>query len=181
LIAGSVARRYAKALVDVAAASDELEAVRQELSRFADLLGEQRELRQFLTNPSVLRRDKVRVLDEVVARLLLRPLTRSFLRILLEAGRLPALESVLRAYEALVDERLGQIRATVTTAGPLEAEAQERLRQRLEQMTGKTVYLEVQQDPRILGGLVTQIGSQVYDGSLRTQLSRLREELIRGA
>jgi len=80
-----------------------------------------------------------------------------------------------------VDERLGQIRATVTTAGPLEAEAQERLRQRLEQMTGKTVYLEVQQDPRILGGLVTQIGSQVYDGSLRTQLSRLREELIRGA
>jgi len=180
LIAGSVARRYAKALVDVAAASDELEAVRQELSRFADLLGEQRELRQFFTNPSVLRRDKVRVLDDVVARLLVRPLTRSFLRILLEAGRLPALESVLRAYEALVDERLGRVRAMVTTAGPLEAGAQERLRQRLEQMTGKTVYLEVQQDPTILGGLVTQIGSLVYDGSLRTQLARLRGELVRG-
>ena len=180
MIAGSVARRYAKALVDVAAASDELEAVCQELSRFADLLGEQRELHQFFTNPSVLRRDKVRVLDDVVARLLLRPLTGSFLQILLEAGRLPALESVLRAYEALVDERLGRVRAMVTTAGPLEAGAQERLRQRLEQMTGKTVYLEVQQDPTILGGLVTQIGSLVYDGSLRTQLARLRGELVRG-
>lgn len=181
MIAGSVARRYAKALVDVAAASDDLEAVRQELSSFADPLHEHRELRQFLTNPSVLRRDKVRVLDEVVSRLALRPLTRSFLRILLEAGRLPALESVLRAYEALVDERLGRLKAMVTTARPLEAEAQERLRQRLEQMTGKIVYLEVQQDPKILGGLVTQIGSLVYDGSLRTQLVKLREEMVRGA
>jgi F-type H+-transporting ATPase subunit delta len=181
LIAGSVARRYAKALVDVAAASDDLEAVRQELSSFADLLREHRELRQFLVNPSVLRRDKVRALEEVVSRLALRPLTRSFLRILLDAGRLPALESVLRAYEALMDERLGRLKAMVTTARPLEAEAQERLRQRLEQMTGKIVYLEVQQDPKILGGLVTQIGSLVYDGSLRTQLVKLREEMVRGA
>jgi F-type H+-transporting ATPase subunit delta len=181
LIAGWVARRYAKALVDVAAASNELEAVRQELSSFADLLREHRELRQFLTNPSVLRRDKVRILNEVLSRLLLRPLTKSFLRILFEAGRLPALESVLHAYEALVDERLGRVKAMVTTVGPLEAEAQERLRQRLEQVTGKTVYLEIRQDPKILGGLVTQIGSLVYDGSLRTQLARLRVELVRGA
>lgn len=180
MIAGSVARRYAKALVDVAAASNELEAVGQELSSFADLLREHRELRQFLVNPSVLRRDKARALDEVMTKLALRPLTRSFLRILLEAGRLPALESVLRAYEALVDERLGRVKAVVTTPGPLEAKAQERLRQRLEQMTGKTVYLEVQRDPKILGGLVTQIGSLVYDGSLRNQLARLREELARG-
>jgi F-type H+-transporting ATPase subunit delta len=181
LIAGSVARRYAKALVDVAAASNELEKVGQELTSFADLLREHRDLRQLLTNPSILRRDKGQILDEVVSRLALLPLTKSFLRILLEAGRLPALEGVLRAYEALVDERLGRVKARVTTAGPLEVEAQERLRQRLEQMTGKTVYLEVQQDPKILGGLVTQIDSLVYDGSLRTQLARLREELVRGA
>ena len=181
MIAGSVARRYAKALVDVAAVSNELEAVRQDLSRFADLWREQRELRHFLTNPSILRRDTVRILDEVLSRLLLRPLTRSFLRILLEAGRLPALESVLRACEVLVDERLGRVKAMVTTVGPLEGKAQQRLRQRLEEVTGKTVYLEIRQDPRILGGLVTQLGSLVYDGSLRTQLARLRQELVRGA
>ena len=175
-----MARRYAKALVGVAAASNELEAVRQELSSFADLWREHRELRQFLTNPSVLRRDKRRILDEVLSRLALQPLTRSFLGILLEAGRLPALESALRAYEALVDERLGRVRAMVTTVGPLEAEAQERLRQRLEQVTGKTVYLEIRQDPKILGGLVTQLGSLVYDGSLRTRLARLRQELVGG-
>ncbi|MBI3121575.1 MAG: F0F1 ATP synthase subunit delta, partial [candidate division NC10 bacterium] len=83
MIAGSVAKRYAKALVDVAAASDDLEAIRQELDEFAGLLREQRELRLFLANPSVLRPDKVRALDEVMAIVRLRPLTTSFLRILL--------------------------------------------------------------------------------------------------
>ena len=181
MIAGSIARRYAKALVDVAAASNELEAVHQELTTLADGLREHRDLRRVLANPSILRRDKVQILDGVVLRLALRPLTGSFLRILLEAGRLLALDSVLRAYEALLDERLGRVKAMVTTAVPLGAEVQEHLRQRLEQMTGKTAYLEVKQDPTILGGLVTQMGSLVYDGSLRTRLARLREEMVRGA
>jgi F-type H+-transporting ATPase subunit delta len=179
LIAGSVAKRYAKALVDVAASSDELEVVCQELSTVAGLLREHRELQRFLVNPSILRRDKARAFEEVMARLSLRPLTKSFLRILLEAGRLQALEGVLRAYETMVDERLGRVKAVVTTATPLEAEAQERLRQRLAKMTGKNVYLEVRQDAGLLGGLVTQIGSQVYDGSLRMQLARLQQELVR--
>jgi len=179
LIAGSVAKRYAKALVDVAASGNELEIVRQELSDVAALLREHRELQRFLVNPSILRRDKVRILEEVLARLSLRPLTKSFLRILQQAGRLQALEGVLRAYETMVDERLGRVKAVVTTAAPLEGEAHERLRQRLAEMTGKTVYLEVQLDTGLLGGLVTQIGSQVYDGSLRTRLARLRQELVR--
>jgi len=180
LIAGSIAKRYAKALAEVAASGNALEAVQQELSTVAGLLREHRELRRFLANPSILRRDKAQAFEAVVARLELRPLMRSFLRILLEAGRLPALESILRAYEALVDERLGRAKAVVTAAAPLEAGAQERLRWRLQEMTGKTVYLEIRQDPGILGGLVTQIGSQVYDGSLKTQLLRLGRELVRG-
>ena len=181
MIARFVARRYAKALVDVAAATNELEAVRQELSGFAGLLRERRDLRQFFWNPGILRRDKDEVLDAVVSRLEFRPLTRSFLRILLGARRLPALETVLDAYEGLMDERLARVKAIVTAAAPLDAEMQEHLRQRLEQVTGKTVYLKVQHDPGILGGLITQIGSLVYDGSLRGQLARLREEMVRSA
>jgi F-type H+-transporting ATPase subunit delta len=67
----------------------------------------------------------------------------------------------------------------VTSAAPLDADAQERLRQRLGDVTGKDVYLELRQDPALLGGVVTQIGSRVFDGSLKTQLSRLRDELAR--
>ncbi len=180
MIAGSLAKRYAKALVDVAGASNEHELVLQELIGVSRVMQEHRGLRRFLANPSVLQRDKVRAFEQIVATLQLRPLTTTFLRLLLEAGRLPALESVVRAYEALVDDRLGRVKAVVTSAVSLDAEGQARLRQRLQEVTGKQVYLEVRQDPSVLGGLVTQIGSLVYDGSLRTQLTRLREQLVRG-
>jgi F-type H+-transporting ATPase subunit delta len=99
---------------------------------------------------------------------------------LLTAGRLGALEGMVRAYEALVDERLGRVKAEVTAAAPLDGEQQERLRRRLEQVAGKRVYLEVHEDPAILGGITARIGSQVYDGSLHAQLARLREQLVRG-
>ena len=180
MIAGSLAKRYAKALVDVAAASGDLEAVRQDLRELTDLLRDQRELRQFLANPSVLRRDKARIFEQVVAGMTLRPLTTTFLRLLLEAGRLGALESIARTYEGMVDERLGRVKAVVTTAVPLDWEQLERIRRRLGQVVGKTVYLEIQHEPGILGGLIAQIGSLVYDGSLKTQLAKLREQLVRG-
>lgn len=177
MIAGSVAKRYAKALVEVAGASDELEPVRQELVDFADLLRGQRAFRLFVANPSVQRRDKAAVFEQVVSALGFRRLTTTFLRLLMEAGRLEGLESILRAYLTLLDERLGRVKAVVTTATPLPAEQQERLRQRLAAVTGKQVYLEIRDDPSILGGLITQIGSRVYDGSVRAQLLRLGDRL----
>jgi F-type H+-transporting ATPase subunit delta len=175
-----MARRYAKALVEVAATSGDLETVRQELADFAEILRGHREFRLFVENPSVLRRDKAALFEQVVTMPGFRPLTTTFLRILLEAGRLGALESILRAYVALVDEHLGRVKAVVTTAAPLPAEQQERLRQRLALVAGKQVYLEIQDDPSILGGLITQIGSLVYDGSVRTQLVRLGDQLAQG-
>ena len=177
MIAGSVAKRYAKALVEVAGASAELEAVRQELTEFADVLRRNRGFRLFVANPSVQRRDKVAVFEQIVMALGFRTLTTSFLRALMQAGRLEGLESILRAYVTLVDERLGRVKALVTTATPLPAEQEERLRQRLGEVTGKQVYLEIRDDPSILGGLIPQIGSRVYDGSVRAQLLSLREQL----
>ena len=179
MIPGSVAKRYAKALVEVAAASNELDGVRRDLHALADLFREHRDLRQFLANPSVSRRDAGEVIKDVGAAMGVKPLTDTFLQILLEGGRLAGLEAILRAYELLVDERLGRARAVVTSAAPLEADAQERLRRRLGDVTGKDVYLELRQDPTLLGGVVTQIGSRVFDGSLKTQLVRLRDEMVR--
>ncbi len=179
MIPASVAKRYAKALVEVAAASNELDGVRTDLRAFADLLRDHRELRQLVANPSVSRRDAGAVIADVAAAMKVRPLTVTFLQILLEGGRLAGLEAILRAYDFLVDERLGRAKAVVTSAAPLGPDAQERLRRRLADVTGKDVYLELRQDPTLLGGVVTQVGSRVFDGSLRTQLARLREELAR--
>lgn len=174
-----MAKRYAKALVEVAAASNELEEVRQDLHGLADLLREHRDLRQFLANPSVSRRDAGGVITDVAAAMKVKPLTATFVQILLEGGRVGGLEAILRAYELLVDERLGRVKAVVTSAAPLEGDTQDRLRRRLGDVTGKDVYLELRQDPALVGGVVTQIGSQVFDGSLKTQLARLRDEMVR--
>jgi F-type H+-transporting ATPase subunit delta len=179
LIRGSVAKRYAKALVEVAAASGEVEGVRQDLRALADVLREHRELRQFLANPSVSRRDAGEVIKDIGTAMGVRPLTATFLHVVLEGGRLGGLERILRAYESLADERLGRVKALVTSAAPLDPDMQERLRRRFGALTGKDVYLELRQDAGLLGGVVTQIGSRLYDGSLKTQLARLRDELVR--
>jgi F-type H+-transporting ATPase subunit delta len=179
LIAGSVAKRYAKALAEVAAGSQMLEVVRDDLRAFVDLLRGHRELRQFLANPSVSRRDAAETVKEIGTSMRLVPLTATFLQIVLEGGRIVGLDGILRAYEALVDDQLGRVRAAVTSAAPLTTEAQDRLRQRLSEVAGKTVYLDVKEDPALLGGLVAQIGSRIYDGSLKTQLARMRDELAR--
>lgn len=180
MIAGSLARRYARALLDVAAEGEAAEGILGELRQVVELLREHRELRLVLTNPSILRRDALQILEAVLDRMEVRPLTRTFLRVVLEAGRAGALEEILRAYEELVDERLGRVRAAVTVAAPLEDAQAGRLAEELRRLTGKEVRLEIRQDPTLLGGMVTRIGSRVYDGSLAGRLTRLRGELARG-
>jgi len=179
LISGSVAKRYARALVDVAAASDALERVHQDLRAFADLLATQRELRHLLANPSVPRKGADQIVSDIVAVMGLSPLAVTFLHLLLDANRLAGLEAIIRTYESVMDERLGRVKAVVTSAALLDDAEQEQLRRRLCEVAGMPVYLELRQDPAILGGVVSQIGSRVYDGSLKTQLARLREELVR--
>jgi F-type H+-transporting ATPase subunit delta len=182
LIAGSLAKRYAKALVEVAAASGELEleAVREDLAAFARVLGERQDLSRYLGDPAVRRLDKQAAIERLARAMGLRQLATTFLRILEENGRLAALAQILRVYESLVDERLGRAKAVVTAAAALGDEQEAHLRAELGRVTGKEIYLEVRRDPALLGGLIAQVGSQVYDGSLRTQLRRLREQLAHG-
>jgi F-type H+-transporting ATPase subunit delta len=178
LTAGTVARRYARALADVAAAGGELERVQGELEGFDRLLADRREVGQFLRNPGVPRPAAIQAADRIAEAMGAGALTRRFLRLLLQAGRLEALRPILDAYAALADQRLGRLRAEVVTAVALPEAQLAQLRERLGQVTGRQVYLTVRQDPSLLGGLVTRIGSQVYDGSLKTQLARMRHALL---
>ncbi|MGH7423359.1 MAG: F0F1 ATP synthase subunit delta, partial [Candidatus Methylomirabilales bacterium] len=87
--------------------------------------------------------------------------------------------AMARLYRDLMNKRLGRIQAAVTTAVPLAPDLQEGLRRQLARLLGGTVFLEPLVDPAILGGIVVQVDSTVYDGSLRTQLKQLRERLLR--
>ena len=180
MIAGALSKRYARALVEAVAQPQALEAAGRDLEAFAQLLREHRDLKALFANPGVQGRDKEAILDRLAAGLGLGAIVATFLRLLLEKGRLGNLEIIVRMYRDLVDERLGRVRAEVTTAAPLDEAMQGRLAQRLAAVAGKQVVLETKTDAGLLGGMVARIGGTVYDGSLRAQLGRLREQLLRG-
>jgi F-type H+-transporting ATPase subunit delta len=102
----------------------------------------------------------------------------NFVNILSDRGRLPLLEEIIDEYQTLLDQRMGIARARVTAAHPLDAVQQRELIDRLEQITGKQVRMEVAIDPSLIGGVIAQIGSTVYDGSVRQQLQAFKGRLI---
>jgi F-type H+-transporting ATPase subunit delta len=106
------------------------------------------------------------------------PVTGRFMLLLVDRGRISLLEQISSSLAELVDLRLNRAEAVVTTAVPLNKEQRKRLRVRLSEVTGKTIRMKEQSDPDILGGVVVQIGTRVIDGSVKSSLSKMREELI---
>ena len=178
--AAGLSRRYAKALADVAAERQVLEPVGEDLRTIAGLLKQHRDAAALFANPAVPMADKRRVLQALAERAGVQALSATFLGLILEKRRLPHLEEIVLAYEGLIDERLNRAKATVTSAIPLPEPTQDGLKARLRTATGKEIYLESRADPAILGGVVVQVGSTIYDGSLKTQLRRMREQLLKG-
>jgi F-type H+-transporting ATPase subunit delta len=101
----------------------------------------------------------------------------NFLRLLVDRQRIGDLPQIARSFRAMVDQQAGRLRATVTSAGPLADDEVARVRDAIARMTGRTVVLESRTDPALIGGVVAQVGATQLDGSLRTQLERMREEL----
>jgi F-type H+-transporting ATPase subunit delta len=110
----------------------------------------------------------------------LRQTSTNFLRLLLANQRLHQLARILKSLERELDSRAGVLAADVTTARPISDVEREQLRSRLGSMTGKEVRLKFDVDPDLIGGVVTRLGSVVYDGSIKNQLERMKEELVRG-
>jgi F-type H+-transporting ATPase subunit delta len=109
----------------------------------------------------------------------LSPMVVNFLRLLVDRQRIADLPAIARAYRAMVDLEEKRVRATVTAAEPLSKAELDSLREAIAGMTGRTIILDSKTDPAIIGGVVTQVGATMFDGSLRTQLERMREELKR--
>ncbi len=177
-LAGSVARRYARALFQIGVDTGTYEALGQELGDLAALFEESVELRQTLVNPVFKPSEKRAILEKILPRVTPSPVVQRFALLLLDRGRIVLLASLARAYREMADAHAGRVRAVVTSATPLSAADLERVRRTLERRTKKTVMLEAQVDPSLIGGLVARVGDLVLDGSVRTQLSTLRDKLL---
>jgi F-type H+-transporting ATPase subunit delta len=171
------ANRYATALID-ALFPEKAEEGLQQLQQFAALLREQPDSRRFLENPALAGERRTRILKEISAAFGLDRRVSNFINILTARNRLPLLEEIIEDYQRVMDKRLGIVRAHVTSAHTLNGTQQQELMRKFEQITGKQVRMNVSIDPSLIGGVVAQVGSTIYDGSVRQQLKAFKTRLL---
>ena len=176
----AVARRYAKALLLISKEDGQTDSYQKELSGFARLMETDEALKQAITNPLYETSVRRNVLQTVLDRLDISSTMKSFLLLLFDKGRMGFIGPIDDLYQKLADELNGIGRASVVSATDLSQEAVERIRVALSKKTNMDIVLQVEKDPELIGGIVTKIGDLVWDGSIKTQLSNLRETLKRG-
>jgi F-type H+-transporting ATPase subunit delta len=174
------AARYARALFDVALKESDPAQAGVDLASFAGLMSANAELHSTLTNPAVPVTAKREIVSTLTTRLNAATPVRKVLALLAERDRLALVPDLLDIYRERLMEHQQVVRAEVTTAAPLDAAREAQLQQRLAQATGRKVEITTSVDPSIIGGVIARIGSTVYDGSIATQLEKMKEKLAAG-
>jgi len=179
MITGSLGRRYAKAILELATEQKSLDKVGADLRGLAAAMKLSPELVSVLTNPAIRRADRKKVIDALIGKLGATALTKTVVALLLDRERLASLPSISRELDAMIEAKAGVVSAEVVSAQPLSKAQLESIVAALEKISGKKVEVEKREDPALLGGVVAKLGDTVYDGSLRTQLRTLRDDLSR--
>ena len=173
----AVAERYAAALADVAVERKNSETIKGNLAVFVEAFSSIADLRNALESPALNAEVKRKVIAEVAGKMGLDVAVRNFIYLVVDHRRTEILPEIEQAFLSELNERLGIVDAEVTSAHELKDDEKRQLSSVLEQRTGKKVELRFQIDGALLGGAVVRLGSTIYDGSVRDQLKRLREQL----
>lgn len=174
---GSLARRYARALLELATEQRQTERVKKDLEELAAMWSASSDLRELFQNPQFSAQARKTTLSEIITRAGVSPLTRNAVLYLADRNRIPALPDVAAAFGAMAEAAAGTVRAEVTSAAALSESYYLQLQRALEQATGKRVVIERKTDPSLIAGVVTKVGDKVFDGSVRTRLTDLRDTL----
>jgi F-type H+-transporting ATPase subunit delta len=181
MTSSAVVNRYANALVDVVVSPnsgvDPALAVSQ-LRSFEDALRTAPELGTVLASPAVSAARKRQVIRRVADALGLERVIRNFLLVLSDHHRAAALADMIRAFEILMDERLGFLHAEVASASELTQQQRDQLAVELGRLAASQVRMKFVVDPDLIGGVTARVGSKVYDGSVRGQFAILRRRLV---
>ena len=179
MIEGSLARRYTRALFQLARDAGEEETIGREVNEFfAAYSGS--DLQTVLTNPAFDVPSRKRILIQVGNTQRLSVLTIHFLSLLLERDRLAHLPGIVACYRRLLNEAKGRVEAKVVSAAPLEPALAERVRAQLKSLSGKDVVMTQEVDVSLLGGMTVELAGKIYDGSIRTQLDKMKQRIARG-
>ena len=176
----AVASRYARALADVIAGSNlEASSAIAQLRSVVAAFQESPALREVWESPAVLAEQKRKVLDALAVKVGVtdRPV-RNFIAVLIDQDRIALLPDIATQVETELNSRSGRIDAEIVSARELDSEQQSTLLSEISRLTGKYVLPHYVTDPRLIGGVTVRVGSTIYDGSVRGQLQRIRQQLI---
>lgn len=176
----TVARRYATALADVVIKTGETNSVQTELKTWENMIISNSQLLDAFSNPSIAHDNKEKVLENLIEKTKPTKTTANFLRVLLRNSRLTEISEINARFVSVLEERSGVIAAQITSARPLSDAEKADLQANLNKLTGKNVSPNFEIDENIIGGVITRVGSTVYDGSVKTQLENLKEQLVNG-
>lgn len=174
----AIASRYARALVDVVIEQKiDTASAMQQLQDMVAAVSNSQELRMVWESPAIPAAQKRAVLDAIARQSgTLRPI-RNFFAVLIDHGRIPMLEQIARQFETELNNQLGFVEADITSSRQLSPDEKQGLESRVERMTGKKVRARYGTNPELLGGAVVRVGSTIYDGTVRGQLQKLKEQL----
>ena len=174
----SVASRYARALVEVVLEQKiDADIARLQLHSILDAVNESSDLRRVWESPAVLADQKRAVLDGIAKQIgAVKPI-RNFIAVLIDHRRIPMLNDIVRQFEAEMDAQLGFVEVEISSARTLTPGEKRDIENRVESMTGKKVRPRYSSNPELLGGVSIKVGSTIYDGSVRGQLEKMRQEL----
>ncbi|HJX15084.1 MAG TPA: ATP synthase F1 subunit delta [Candidatus Deferrimicrobiaceae bacterium] len=180
MIGGSLARRYARALLAIGQEEGQTRRILTEVEQFSKLVAETPLLREMVEAAQINRRDKKAALEATITPTGFSSSTRNFLFLLVDKRRMNLLSAMVSELRRLIEQSEGIERVEVSVPMPLSGTQRDLLESVLEGQTGKKVVLEEKVDPDVLGGMVVKVGSTVYDGSARTQIQQIRENLEKG-
>ncbi len=174
----AIASRYARALVDVVLEQKiDGNVAREQLRAMVEAVHESLELRRVWESPAIVPEQKTAVLDAIAGKIgAVKPI-RNFMAIIIDHRRLKMLDDIVRLFETELDAKLGFAEVQVSSARPLSTQEQRDVESRVERMTGKKVRARYASNPELLGGVVVRVGDTIYDGSVRGQLEKMRQEL----
>jgi F-type H+-transporting ATPase subunit delta len=175
----SLARKYAIVLMKISQDDSELKKIESELESFCAILRGLPDTQRFFTKPVVSRTKKLELVDQLCKKLHFFPTTQKFLAVLADRERLNIIEDILGSLEQLKDEKNNIVPVGVIAASKLNTDVKKKIIALFQSKLNKNIRLSVKIDPSIVGGMITKIGSTIYDGSVQGQLLKIKEKIMR--
>lgn len=174
-----VARRYAKALLEIGIERGTVEKLREQLEALAKAFKESREFRNTMLNPSIKLEERKEVMRQIAKRYMFDEMLKNFTLLLLDNERMRYVGDISEELGRLADLHAGRVRAHVTSAKPLGLIEQTQIKEQIQKLTSaKSIELSTSVDPALIGGVVTRVGGMVLDGSVRHQLDAMRDAIL---